>query len=74
MLTREGISLVGELVVELVFQHVQLPEGVSPLAAPEESASGSGEEVKKEGRFITPLGFCLYFQADQVRNLFIYCL
>ena len=40
MLTREGISLVGEPVVELVFQHVvelvfqhvQLPEGVSPLA------------------------------------------
>ena len=32
MLTGEGISVVGEPVVELVFQHVRLPEGVNPLA------------------------------------------
>jgi len=67
MLTREGISLVGELVVELVFQHVQLPEGVSPLAAPEESASGSGEEVKKEGRNTAFLYFPLMICKPQVQ-------
>lgn len=33
MLTRKDISLVGEPVVELVFQHIRLPEGVSPLAS-----------------------------------------
>lgn len=68
--------------MELVFQHLQLPEGVSPqekgicrtgktidtfypCPTPEESTSGSGEEVKKEGRNTAFLSFPLMIPKPQ---------